>query len=67
MVYAAQKQLCPLKDFAYYTYGSIDRDIGDYGSLYDAYIFMSFVDGETSDKAWEISMIPPDPRFSDSS
>ncbi|PYH62748.1 uncharacterized protein BO96DRAFT_418213 [Aspergillus niger CBS 101883] len=33
------------KIYAYYSYGPIDRDFGDYGSFYDNYIFMSFVEG----------------------
>ncbi|KAE8151999.1 kinase-like protein [Aspergillus avenaceus] len=33
------------KIFAFYSYGPIDRDIEDYGSLFDTYIFMSFVEG----------------------
>lgn len=39
--------------FACYTYGPIDRDIGDYGSLFDTYIFMTFVEGQSLDKVWE--------------
>ncbi|GKZ22967.1 hypothetical protein AbraIFM66951_001488 [Aspergillus brasiliensis] len=41
------------KIFAYYSYGPIDRDIGDFGSLYDYYIFMSFVERQSLDKTWE--------------
>lgn len=33
--------------FAYYTHGPIDRDPNDFGGLYDTYIFMSFIPGET--------------------
>ena len=39
--------------FAYCTYGPISRDVDDYGSLFDTYIFMSYVDGQTLDIAWE--------------
>lgn len=39
--------------FACYSYGPISRDVEDYGSLFDTYIFMSFVEGQTLDKAWE--------------
>jgi hypothetical protein len=54
MIYVAQNSRVPLpKVFAYYTYGPIDRDIDDYGSLYDTYIFMSFIDGKTLDDSWE--------------
>ncbi|KAB8225469.1 kinase-like protein [Aspergillus novoparasiticus] len=41
------------KVFACYTYGPIHRDILDYGSLFDTYIFMGFVEGYSLDKAWE--------------
>ncbi|GCB24331.1 hypothetical protein AAWM_07216 [Aspergillus awamori] len=41
------------KIFAFYSYGPIDRDIEDYGSLFDNYIFMSFVEGQSLDKTWE--------------
>lgn len=37
------------KVFACYTYGPIDRDVLDYGSLYDTYIFMGFVEGRSLD------------------
>lgn len=53
MIHVTENSSVPIpKVFAYYTYGPIDRDIGDYGSLYDTYIFMSFIDGETLDRAW---------------
>jgi hypothetical protein len=53
MIHVAQNTSVPVpKVFAYYTYGPIDRDIDDYGSLYDTFIFMSFIDGETLDTAW---------------
>ncbi|KAE8416534.1 hypothetical protein BDV36DRAFT_310021 [Aspergillus pseudocaelatus] len=41
------------KIFACYTYGPIYGDILDFGCLFDTYIFMSFVEGQTLDKAWE--------------
>ncbi|KAL4947232.1 kinase-like protein [Aspergillus filifer] len=41
------------KIFAYYTYGPIDRDIDDFGSLYDTYIFMSYVESQCLDKFWD--------------
>jgi hypothetical protein len=54
MIYVAENTTVPVPTvFAYYTYGPIDRDIEDYGSLFDTYIFMSFVDGETLDTAWD--------------
>ncbi|KAL3481747.1 kinase-like protein [Aspergillus californicus] len=55
MLFVAQntKSLPVPKIFAYYTYGPIQRDVDDYGSLYDTYIFMSYVEGETLEEAWE--------------
>lgn len=41
------------KVFACYTIGPIHRDILDYSSLFDTYIFISFVEGHSLDKAWE--------------
>lgn len=41
------------KIFACYSYGPINRDIEDHGSLFDTYIFMSFVESQTLDKVWE--------------
>ncbi|CAG8948367.1 unnamed protein product [Penicillium salamii] len=54
MIHVAQNTRVPVpKVFAYYTYGPIDRDVGDYGGLYDTYIFMSFIAGETLHTAWD--------------
>ncbi|RDK39365.1 hypothetical protein M752DRAFT_296405 [Aspergillus phoenicis ATCC 13157] len=41
------------KIYAYYSYGPIDREFGDYGSFYDNYIFMSFVEGRSLNRTWE--------------
>lgn len=41
------------KVFAYCTHGPLNRDIDDYGSLFDTYIFMSLVEGQTLDLAWD--------------
>lgn len=41
------------KTFACYVYGPICRDIHDYGSLYDTYIFMRFVESQSLDYVWE--------------
>ncbi|KAE8155349.1 kinase-like domain-containing protein [Aspergillus avenaceus] len=51
MIYVAQNSMkVPVPEvFACCTYGPIDRDIDDYGSLFDTYIFMSFVDGQPLD------------------
>ncbi|CAI7627725.1 unnamed protein product [Penicillium glandicola] len=54
MIYIAQNTGIPVpKVFACYTYGPIDRDPDDYGGLYDTYIFMSFIDGDTLHTAWD--------------
>lgn len=48
MIYVAWKTTIPVATvFACYTYGPIDRDIEDHCSLFDTYIYMSFVDGKT--------------------
>jgi hypothetical protein len=55
MNYVAQNTTVPLPTvLACYTYGPIDRDIDDYGSLFDTYIFMDLVDGQTLDCAWDL-------------
>lgn len=48
------KKMHVSKILARYTYGPIHRDILDFGYLFNTYIFMSFVEGQTLDKAWEI-------------
>jgi hypothetical protein len=40
------------KLYAAYAYGPLDRDIDDAGSLYDTYIFMEFIEGDTLEKSW---------------
>ncbi|GLA67827.1 hypothetical protein AtubIFM55763_000076 [Aspergillus tubingensis] len=52
-LHEAEKTVPVPKTFAYYSYGPIDRDVDDYGSLYDNYIFMSYVEGQRLDKAWD--------------
>lgn len=54
MIYMARNtESVPVpKVYVYYTYGPINRDIGDYGSLFDIYIFMSLVNGQKLDAAW---------------
>ena len=42
------------KIFANYSHCPMDRDTGDYGSLYDKYIFMSYVECQSLDKTWEV-------------
>ncbi|BDD63618.1 hypothetical protein MPDQ_004267 [Monascus purpureus] len=54
MIYVAKNTSVPVPTvFACYTYGPIDRDVEDYGSLFDTYIFMSFIDGQTLDTVWD--------------
>jgi hypothetical protein len=54
MSFVAQHTQLPVpKLYAAYTYGPLDRDVDDFGSLYDTYIFMEFVEGETLEKAWD--------------
>lgn len=55
MIFVAEHtKLIPVpKVFAYCTHGPLNRDIDDYGSLFDTYIFMSFVDGQTLESAWD--------------
>ena len=54
MIHIAQNTGVPVpKVFACYMYGPIDRDPDDFGGLYDTYIFMSFIPGETLHAAWD--------------
>jgi hypothetical protein len=54
MAFVSEKTTVPVpKAFACYSYGPLKRDIEDYGSLFDTYIFMSFVEGQTLDTVWE--------------
>jgi len=54
MLYVAERTSIPVpKLFAAYAYGPLDRDVGDYGSVYDTYIFMEFIEGEDLGKTWE--------------
>jgi hypothetical protein len=47
MLYVAENTSIPVpKLFAAYAYGPIDRDVGDYGSVYDTCIFEEFIEGE---------------------
>jgi hypothetical protein len=53
MLFIAQHTSLPVpKLYAAYTYGPLDRNVGDFGSLYDTYIFMELIPGETLEKAW---------------
>ena len=48
-----EKPTLPPKVYAYYTFGPFGRDLDDYGSDYDTYIFMDLIEGQSLDKAWE--------------
>lgn len=39
--------------YGYYTFGPFNRDVDDYGSLCDTYLFMGFADGTTLWKSWD--------------
>ncbi|KAJ5797005.1 uncharacterized protein N7518_005545 [Penicillium psychrosexuale] len=54
MTYVAENTGVPVpKVFACYTYGPIDRDPDDYRGVYDTYIFMTYITGETLQVAWD--------------
>ncbi|KAH6859110.1 phosphotransferase enzyme family protein [Alternaria rosae] len=53
MLYVAERTSIPVpKLYAAYAYGPLDRDLDDYGSVYDTYIFMEFIEGEDLRKSW---------------
>lgn len=53
MLYVAENTSIPVpKLYAAYAYGPLARDIDDYGSVYDIYIFMEFIEGEDLEKSW---------------
>jgi hypothetical protein len=54
MLYVAERTSIPVpKLFAAYAYGPLDRDVEDFGSVYDTYIFMEFIKGEDLGRSWE--------------
>lgn len=54
MSFVAERTQIPIpKLYAAYAYGPLDRDVGDYGSVYDTYIFMEFIEGEDLEKSWD--------------
>lgn len=54
MLYVAERTSIPIpRLFAAYAYGPLDRDVDDFGSVYDTYIFMEFIEGEDLGKSWE--------------
>lgn len=65
MIYIGQNTEIPVpKIFACHTYGPINRDPDDYGGLYDTYIFMSFIHGDTLHTAWDIYDVATKTRIS---
>ncbi|KAJ8111343.1 hypothetical protein OPT61_g6038 [Boeremia exigua] len=50
--YAERTSILIPKLFAAYAYGPLDRDIGDFGSVYDTYIFMELIEGEDLGRSW---------------
>ncbi|KAF1921186.1 phosphotransferase enzyme family protein [Ampelomyces quisqualis] len=53
MLYVAERTSIPVpRLFAAYAYGPLDRDVDDFGSVYDTYIFMEFIEGEDLGKSW---------------
>ncbi|KAF1846479.1 phosphotransferase enzyme family protein [Cucurbitaria berberidis CBS 394.84] len=54
MLYVAERTSIPVpKLYAAYAYGPLDRDVSDFGSVYDTYIFMEFIEGEDLERSWE--------------
>ncbi|KAF1951119.1 phosphotransferase enzyme family protein [Byssothecium circinans] len=54
MLFVAEKTSIPVpKLYAAYSYGPLDRDVSDWGSVYDTYIFMEFIEGEDLEKSWK--------------
>ncbi|KAF2433942.1 phosphotransferase enzyme family protein [Tothia fuscella] len=53
MLYVAERTSVPVpRLFAAYAYGPLDRDVDDFGSVYDTYIFMELIEGEDLGKTW---------------
>jgi aminoglycoside phosphotransferase (APT) family kinase protein len=53
MLYVAERTSIPVpRLFAAYAYRPLDRDVEDFGSVYDTYIFMEFIEGEDLEKSW---------------
>ncbi|OCK78719.1 phosphotransferase enzyme family protein [Lepidopterella palustris CBS 459.81] len=54
MLFVAEQTSLPIPQlYAAYAYGPLDRDVDDFGSVYDTYIFMEFIEGEDLEKSWE--------------
>ncbi|KAF2710196.1 hypothetical protein K504DRAFT_533175 [Pleomassaria siparia CBS 279.74] len=53
MLYVAERTSIPVpRLFAAYAYGPPDRDVDDFGNVYDTYIFIEFIKGEDLGKLW---------------
>ena len=58
MLYVAERTSIPVpRLFAAYAYGPIDRDVDDFGSVYDTYMFIEFIEGEDLGKSWENTLL----------
>ncbi|KNG47858.1 phosphotransferase enzyme family protein [Stemphylium lycopersici] len=54
MLYVTENTSIPVpKLFAAYAYGPIDREVGDFGSVYNTHIFMEHMEGEDLRISWE--------------
>ncbi|CAE7208000.1 hypothetical protein PTNB85_09316 [Pyrenophora teres f. teres] len=52
MLYVAERTSIPVSRlFAAYAYGPLDRDVDNFRSVYDTYIFMEFIEGEDLGKS----------------
>jgi hypothetical protein len=53
MLYVTENTSIPItRLFAAYAYGHLDGDLDDFGTVYDTYIFMEFVECEDLGKPW---------------
>ena len=58
MLYVAERTSIPVQRlFAADAYGPIDRDVDDFGSVYDTYMFIEFIEGEDLGKSWENTLL----------
>jgi len=54
MLFVAEHTSIPVpKLYAAYAYGPLNRDVDDFGSVYDTYIFMEYIEGEDLEKSWD--------------
>jgi hypothetical protein len=53
MPYVAERTSIPFpRLFAVIAYGPLDRDVDDFGSVYDTYIFMELIEDDDLGKSW---------------